>query len=110
MVGLPVIAAQSDDRAEFLASTARQKFLNLIRGARTLSLPPVESLDWTPRERAQVEQFLGAAIIGGPATVHAGLERILELTGADELMLNTDIFAAADRLASYEIVADVWRS
>ncbi|SFU67758.1 LLM class flavin-dependent oxidoreductase [Halomonas korlensis] len=110
MVGLPVIAAESDERAEFLASTARQKFLNLIRGARTLSLPPVEQLDWTPRERAQVQQFLGAAIIGGPETVRDGLEHILEQTGADELMLNTDVFDAADRLASYEIVADVWRS
>lgn len=110
MVGLPVIAAESDEQADFLASTARQKFLNLIRGARTLSLPPVEQLDWTSRERAQVQQFLGAAIIGGPETVRDGLERILEQTGADELMLNTDVFAAADRLASYEIVAEVWRS
>ncbi|MCH4564849.1 LLM class flavin-dependent oxidoreductase [Halomonas sp. EGI 63088] len=110
MVGLPVIAAESDKRAEWLASTARQKFLGMVRGKRTRSLPPVERLDWTPMERVQVEQFLGAAIIGGPETVRAGLEQFLERTGADELMLNTDVYAAEDRLRSYEIVAEVWRS
>jgi luciferase family oxidoreductase group 1 len=110
MVGLPVIAAESDTYAEYLASTARQKFLNLVRGARTRSLPPVDSLDWTPLEQAQVQQFLGAAIIGGPETVRDGLEAFLEQTGADELMLNTDVYAAEDRLRSYQIVAEVWHS
>ncbi|MBA2780966.1 LLM class flavin-dependent oxidoreductase [Billgrantia kenyensis] len=108
MVGLPVIAAESDERAEFLASTTRQKFLGMVRGRRTRSLPPVESLDWTPMEQVQVEQFLGAAVIGGPDTVREGLERFLEQTQADELMLNTDTFASADRLRSYQIVAEVW--
>ncbi|MDW7745439.1 LLM class flavin-dependent oxidoreductase [Halomonas sp.] len=110
MVGLPVIAAENDLQADYLASTARRKFLGMIRGQRTRALPPVEALDWSPREQAQVEQFLGAAVIGGPETVREGLERFLELTGADELMLNTDVYAAEDRLRSYEIVADVWRS
>ncbi|WP_111415382.1 LLM class flavin-dependent oxidoreductase [Billgrantia lactosivorans] len=109
MVGLPVIAAEDDARAQFLASTTRQKFLGMVRGRRTRSLPPVETLDWTPMERVQVEQFLGAAVIGGPDTVREGLERFLELTGADELMLNTDTYASEDRLRSYEIVAEVWR-
>lgn len=110
MVGLPIIAAESDERAEFLASTARQKFLNMVRGQRTRSLPPVETLDWTPMEQVQVEQFLGAAVIGGPQTVHQELTRFLEQTGADELMLNTDIYAPKDRLRSYEIVAEVWHA
>ncbi|MEQ6916458.1 LLM class flavin-dependent oxidoreductase [Halomonas aquatica] len=110
MVGLPVIAADSDLQAEYLASTARRKFLGMIRGRRTRALPPVETLDWSPMEQAQVEQFLGAAVIGGPETVHEGLERFLELTGADELMLNTDVYAAEDRLRSYEIVAEMWHS
>ncbi|TDO07695.1 MULTISPECIES: LLM class flavin-dependent oxidoreductase [Halomonas] len=110
MVGLPVIAAESNQRAEFLASTARQKFLGMIRGQRIKALPPVEALDWSPWEQAQVEQFLGAAVIGGPETIREGLEHFLELTGADELMLNTDVYAAEDRLRSYEIVAEIWRS
>lgn len=109
MVGMPVIAADTDDQAQYLATTAQQKFLNLIRGKRTQSLPPVERLDWTPREQAQVSQFLGAAVIGGPETVRAGLEDFLERTAADELMLNSDVYTHRDRLRSYEIVANVWK-
>ncbi|TLF47560.1 LLM class flavin-dependent oxidoreductase [Halomonas urmiana] len=110
MVGLPVIAADNDLQAEYLASTARRKFLGLIRGAPTRALPPVETLDWSPREQAQVEQFLGAAVIGGPETVREGLERVLAETDADELMLHTDVYAAEDRLRSYELVAEAWRA
>ena len=110
MVGLPVIAADSDTQAEYLASTARQKFLGMVRGRRTQAKPPVEHLDWTPLEQAQVEQFLGAAVIGGPDTVRDGLEAFLAATEADELMLHTEVFALEDRLRSYEIVADLWQA
>ncbi len=50
-----------------------------------------------------------AAIVGGPETVRDGLEAFLEQTGADELMLNTDVFSLEDRLKSYELVAELWR-
>ncbi|MFG6666207.1 LLM class flavin-dependent oxidoreductase [Halomonas sp. HNIBRBA4712] len=107
MVGLPVIAAETDAMAHYLATTAQQKFLNLIRGRRTTSKPPVEQLDWTPMEQAQISQFLGAAIIGGPETVKAELTAFQASTGADELMLNSDFYSQQDRLKSYEIVANV---
>ncbi|MDT8895581.1 LLM class flavin-dependent oxidoreductase [Halomonas sp. I1] len=110
MVGLPVVAAEDDDRAEFLASTARQKFLGMIRGRRTRALPPVEQLDWSPLEQAQVEQFFGAAVIGGPQRVRDGLEGFLESTGADELMIHTDVYAQEDRLRSYEILGELWQT
>ena len=109
MVGLPVMAAESDEMAHYLATTAQQKFLNLIRGKPTQSLPPVDTLDWSPMERAQVEQFLGAAIIGGPETVKAQLEEFQARTGANELMINSDFYSHADRLRSYEIVAQAIR-
>ena len=108
-VGLPVIAAESDAMAHYLATTAQQKFLNLIRGKPTVSMPPVEQLDWTPMERAQVEQFLGAAIIGGPETVKAQLSEFQARTGANELMINSDFYDHQDRLKSYQIVADAAR-
>ena len=110
MVGLPVVTAESDERAEFLASTARQKFLGMIRGHRTKALPPVERLDWTPLEQAQVEQFFGAAVIGGPQRVRDGLDAFLDATGADELMIHTDVYAQEDRLRSYEILGELWQT
>lgn len=106
MVGLPVIAADSDEQAHFLATTAQQKFLNLIRGARTQAQPPTSHLDWTPMEQTQVGQFLGAAIIGGPQTVRDGLEDFLERSGADELIMTTDVYSQEDRLRSLSIVAE----
>ncbi len=109
MVGLPVIVAESDAMADYLATTAQQKFLGMIRGQRICARPPVEHLEMTPMEERQLQQFLGAAIVGGPKTVRDGLEAFLEQTGADELMLNTDVFSLEDRLKSYELVAELWR-
>ncbi|MBE2167940.1 MULTISPECIES: LLM class flavin-dependent oxidoreductase [Cobetia] len=107
MLGLPLIAADSDERARFLASTQQQKFLNLIRGKSTRALPPRETLDWSAREEAMVGQNLAAAIIGGPERIRSELEHLLEVTQADELMFNSDFYEHADRLKSYEILAEV---
>jgi luciferase family oxidoreductase group 1 len=114
MVGVPVIAAETDAEARRLSTTPQQKILNLVRGRLSTSgtpPPPVDSMDdlWDEHERAEVQQFLGAAVIGGPETVKAGLERFLEITQADELMLHSDFYHHADRMRSYEIVADVWQ-
>src|SRR5690554_7765035 len=77
----------------------------MIRGQRTCAKPPVEHLEMTPREEMQLQQFLGAAIVGGPETVRDGLEAFLEQTGADELMLNTDVYTRQDGLRANETAA-----
>ncbi|TXH38030.1 MAG: LLM class flavin-dependent oxidoreductase [Rhodospirillaceae bacterium] len=112
MVGIPLVAAETDAEASRQATTAQQKFLNLIRGNPIPLMPPVEDMKalWTPREQIGVDRFLGAAIIGGPATVKEKLEALLAETQADEVMINSDFFGHEDRLRSYEIVADIWKS
>lgn len=107
MLCLPVVAADTDEEAAFHATTVQQKFLNLRRGRSTRSAPPVEQMEWLPIEEAQVRQHLAEAIIGGPERIKAGLERVLEATGADELMLNADFYRLEDRLHNYEIIAQV---
>ncbi|WP_311950911.1 LLM class flavin-dependent oxidoreductase [Halomonas piscis] len=109
MVGMPVIVADSDAYAHYLNTTAQQKFLNLHRGRSTQSLPPVEQLDWTPRERAAVMQNLGAAVVGDADGVRDGLEAFLQQTGANELMIVTDVHAREDRLRSLELLAELQR-
>ncbi|WNK20479.1 LLM class flavin-dependent oxidoreductase [Halomonas piscis] len=104
MVGMPVIVAESDAYAHYLNTTAQQKFLNLHRGRSTRTLPPTESLDWSPREQAAVAQNLGAAVVGAPDGVRQGLEEFLEQTGANELMVVTDVYAREDRLRSVELL------
>ncbi len=108
MVGLPVIAADSDAKAQRLATTPTMKFLQLIRGEPFLTSPPVESMDglWTPQERALVETKLAQAIVGGPETVQRKIAEFLDETQADEVMINSDVYDFADRLRSIEIVAE----
>jgi luciferase family oxidoreductase group 1 len=109
MVAVPVIAAETDAAARHLFTTPQQRFLRLIRNQPVELLPPVDSLDarWHPSERAAVEARLGAAIVGSNATVKAGLEKLLEDTGADEVIVVTDTYDHQDRLQSYERVGHI---
>lgn len=109
MVGLPVIAADTDAEAARLATSAQQSILALIRHHPTRVPPPVDSMDelWDAAEESAVQSFFGAAIIGGPGTVRKRLEEAIELTQADELILHSQFFHHSDRLRSYEIVAGI---
>ncbi|MDQ4123757.1 MAG: LLM class flavin-dependent oxidoreductase [Acidobacteriota bacterium] len=112
MLAINIVAAETDDEAWFLASSQFQSFLRLIRGAPGQLQPPVENMAdlWSPQEKAIVESRLGGSIIGSRATIEAQLERFLEATKADELMINAMIFDHQARLRSYEIVAEVWKN
>lgn len=107
MVGVPLIAAPTDEEAEFLATTAFQRVLALMRGQSLVLRPPVESMAgrWQPHEQQAVGDFLGLAVIGGPEKVRARLEILLEQTGADELIFTGDLYQHEHRLRSFEIVA-----
>jgi luciferase family oxidoreductase group 1 len=112
MVGIPLLAADTDDHAQFLATSAYQRILRLHRGQPIFTPPPVtlEKMDamWNGAERAGVAAHFGAAIIGGPETVRRELDDFLRATQADELMLASDFHHHADRLHSYEIVAGLF--
>lgn len=107
MVGIPLIAADTDEEAQYQATTQQQKFLSLIRGRRIQLAPPVREMDWSPHEQAAISNNLGASIVGGPQTVKRELEDFIERTGANEVMINSDFYDHADRLRNYEIVADI---
>jgi luciferase family oxidoreductase group 1 len=107
MICLPVMAADTDNDARFLATTMYQRSLALVRGEGLTMLPPVPEtkLQWSAAEERAVRAMLDAAVVGGPQTVAQGLERVLAATQADELMLSSNFYHAADRLRSSEIVA-----
>jgi luciferase family oxidoreductase group 1 len=109
MVGVAVIAAETDAAARRLFTTPQQRFLRLIRNQPVELLPPADSMDglWTDWERAAVESKLGAAIVGSNATVKAGLEKLIHDTGASEIIVATDTYSHQDRLESYRRVAEV---
>jgi alkanesulfonate monooxygenase SsuD/methylene tetrahydromethanopterin reductase-like flavin-dependent oxidoreductase (luciferase family) len=106
-IGVPLIAAPTDEEAEFLASSTYQRVLGILTGDRRRLLPPMENYaaHLQPQERAAIGDFLAAAVIGGPDTVRAGLAQLSEATGADELMLVSDVYDPALRLRSLDIAA-----
>jgi len=107
MLGVPLIAADSDERAEYLATSSYQRILALIRGQSLVQRPPVPSMQglWLPHEQQAVGEFLGLAMIGGPEKIRARIEVLLEQTRADELIFTSDLYDFQDRLRSFEIVA-----
>ena len=109
MVAVQVIAAETDAAARRLFTTPQQRFLRLIRNQPVELLPPVDSMKplWQDYERAAVESKLRAAIVGSDATVKAGLEKLVEDTAADEVIVVTDTYEHTDRIESYRRVADV---
>jgi luciferase family oxidoreductase group 1 len=110
MVGLPVLAADTDVEAEHLATSAKQRILRLIRGQPIFTPPPVAIMNglWNDTEQRSVETFLGAAVIGSPTTVARKLREFLQRSQVDELILYSDFYQLADRLHSYEIVAGLF--
>ena len=107
IVGVPLVAAPTDEEAQFLASSIFQRVSGIVRGERSALKPPVagylESRD--AQERAAIADFLAMAVIGGPDTVTQHLKKIVAATDADELMLVCDVFDPALRLRSMDIAA-----
>jgi luciferase family oxidoreductase group 1 len=109
MLGVSVIAAETDEEARFLATSTQQAFVNL-RSSRPSRLPPprADYLDQLgPQEKAMLESVLSCSAIGSPLTVTRQVQAFLARTGADELMITAQIFDHAQRLRSYEITADI---
>ncbi|MEV6908916.1 LLM class flavin-dependent oxidoreductase [Amycolatopsis sp. NPDC051071] len=111
MLGVSVVAAESDERARYLSGPSGLTFLSLRKG-RPIPLPTPEeaaAYPYTDIERVFVEDRFTSSIIGSPETVHKGLETLLADTGANELMITTMVHDQADRVRSYELVADLAR-
>jgi len=107
VVGVPVIAAPTDEEAQYLASSTYQRVLGILTGQRGRLQPPIENFmaHIGAQERAGIADFLAAAVIGSPDTVRAGFADLLQATQADEFMLVSDVFDPALRLRSLEIAA-----
>jgi luciferase family oxidoreductase group 1 len=109
MLGFNAFAADSDEEAALLATSVQQAFIALRTGQPTQLKPPVEGFAETlpPAYRAIIEELLSCSAIGTAETVRRGIEDFVARTGADELMITSQIFDHQARLCSYEIVAEV---
>ncbi|SDM51425.1 luciferase family oxidoreductase, group 1 [Daejeonella rubra] len=109
MAGVNVIAANTDDEAEYLATSLYSTFLNVIKGTRKKLQPPVEdmSLIWNESERYAVMQMLNYTFIGSGKNVQNKLVEFADATGVDELMVTSHIFDHEARVRSYEMIAEL---
>lgn len=105
-VGINIIAADTNEEAERLATSAQQQFLNIIRGRRGQLAPPVDSMEtiWTPYEKEMVQRQLKYSVIGDLATVRRRVQEIIAETKADELIASAQIYDHQARLHSYELL------
>lgn len=107
MLGYNVFAAATDAEARYLATSWQQAFVSL-RSGRPGRLPkPVEGyVESLPAAACQMlEQVLACTAVGSPDTVSAQLRGFIERTGADELIITSNMYDPAARLRSYEIIA-----
>jgi luciferase family oxidoreductase group 1 len=108
MLGFNVFAADTDDEAQLLSTSMKQAFVNLRSGRPSRLKPPVRDYEksLTDREHAILDQILSCAAIGSLETVRSKLESFIAKTGADELMITSQIFDHAARVHSYELAAE----
>lgn len=111
MLGINVIAAETDEEADYLASSLKQQFLNMGKGLSTKFQPPVKDIEatWSEQEHYGVGQALAskATIIGGPETVKEKLNAFLQETKTNEFIISSPIFDHEERLRSFDILGEM---
>ena len=108
-LGYNVFAADSDGEAAVLATSMQQAFVNLRSGRPTQLPPPVPGFyeQVGPAERALLDSVLACTAIGAPNTVREKMAEFVERTGADELMITSQMHDHQHRRRSYELTAGV---
>ena len=108
MVAVNAVCADTDERAQWLAGPASLSFLRLRSGRPAPLATPEEAAayPYTDLERQFIAERQAGQALGSPETVHRQLTDLLARTRADELMLTTMVYDIADRIRSYELIAD----
>jgi luciferase family oxidoreductase group 1 len=109
LVSVSLIAGSTDEHARWLAWPSKRKFLGRRLGRRILLPSPEDAAayPYTAEELAAIDAQFKDVILGSPATVSAGLHALVQNSGADELMIKTDVYDHADRRRCLELVAEL---
>lgn len=112
MVGINVIAADTDHEAKRLATTQQMSFVDMFRARQGVSKPPIDDIEtyWSPQEKAQAMRMLARSVVGSADTVRTGLQAFIDETNADELMIVSDLYDHQARLRSVELIAEAMNS
>lgn len=111
MIGLNVVAADTDKLARYLFTSIQQAFANMNRSVRGPFPPPIDDIEtyWTPQEKLMASHMLSYSVVGSGETVERGIEEVLKKTDADEIMVVTSIYDLKAKMRSLEILSEVMR-
>jgi luciferase family oxidoreductase group 1 len=112
MACVNVIAAESDDEAQYLATSFYQMALGMFRNTRKPLPPPVRAMEdiWTEIERAGVMQMMQYAFIGNINTVKASLQSFLDKAEVDEIMVTTNTYDFKARMKSLALISTLFKT
>ncbi len=110
VLAVAVVCAETDERAEELASSMELAWVRMRSGNPSPLPSPEEAMahPYTPAERVLADAYRSMQLVGGPSTVRAGIEELAERTAADEVMVTTNLYDHAKRLRSYELLAEAF--
>ena len=103
-----IIAADTEAKAQQLATSFYQMALGIVRGKSYPLRPPVKSMEniWAPHEAAAIQNMMACTFIGTKETIQLELQDFVPQTEVDELMVTTNIYHHEDRLKSFELAAE----
>jgi len=108
MACVNIVAADTDEEAEYLATSGKQMFMGVITGRRKLLQPPVESMAgiWSVFEEAAVMEMLAYSFIGSKEKIWAKLSDFVEENGVNEIMATSHIYDHQAKLKSFRLFAE----
>lgn len=103
-----IIAAVTDDEADYLSTSMLQMFMGVVTGDRKPMPAPVDDMStiWSPQQKMMVQQMLACSFIGSRESVRADLDQFIGQTNADELMIASYVFDFDQRIKSHRLIAD----
>jgi len=109
MLGMPIVVADTDAEANYLATTSHQRILALLRGNPLWLKPPVDSMEglWSVEEEFHVKDFLGLAAVGSPEKIKLKLENLVSELNINEFMFTNDLYDPNQRKRALELLAKV---
>ncbi|HEU4633023.1 MAG TPA: LLM class flavin-dependent oxidoreductase [Flavisolibacter sp.] len=112
MACVNVMAADSDDEAQYIATSFYQMALGMIRNQRRPLPPPVASMEelWSAAERAAISNMTQYAFIGSVPTIKTGLQSFLERTRVNEIMIASHIYSMDAKRRCYQLVAPLFQT
>lgn len=110
-VSADVVVAEDDATARELAAGYGPWVRSIRTAEGAIEFPTPEEARahvWTDEDRALVQDRVDTQFVGSPGRVADGLRQLQEATGADELLITTITHDHADRVRSYELLAEEW--